>query len=113
MFLSDDKLFKVIFVIDIMTTGKEIMNVLKEEPSFAGVYLYDQLRSIPMHKLHDKAIIINYVTSEEAEQNITGHYVCLSNTKAIKEGFGPNKGRIKCCDELKTKMLKESINITG
>ncbi|MBT7241647.1 MAG: phosphoadenosine phosphosulfate reductase family protein, partial [Candidatus Diapherotrites archaeon] len=36
-----------------------------------------------------------------------------SNTKAIKEGFGPDKGRIKCCDELKTKMLKEAIEKHG
>jgi len=32
-----------------------------------------------------------------------------SNKEAITNGFGPDKGRIKCCDELKTKILKEVI----
>jgi sulfate adenylyltransferase subunit 2 len=36
-----------------------------------------------------------------------------SNKEAIDAGFGPEKGRIKCCDELKTKMLKESIEKHG
>jgi hypothetical protein len=59
-----------------MTTAEQIIEVLKEEQNFAGVFLYDQLDKIPLHKIHKKCIIVNYITLDEAEQGKVGHYVC-------------------------------------
>lgn len=67
-----------------MTTLSQIMDVLRSEPDFGGVFLYNQLKDIHPHKLHNKAIVINYVTDEESRDGKMGHWVVLSNTNQIK-----------------------------
>jgi hypothetical protein len=65
-----------------MTTVKAIEEVLKDEPKFSGVFLYDQINKIK--RLYDECIIINYITTEEAERGLVGHYVCADNRDTTK-----------------------------
>lgn len=65
-----------------MTTNLQIKDALRNQPYFKGVYLYDQIDQIPT--LHNQSIIINYVTTQEAQEGKVGHFVVLSNTKQPK-----------------------------
>lgn len=65
-----------------MTTGKQILDVLKDVPKFGGLYFYDQLNDIKA--LGDECIVINYVTTKEALDGVFGHYVALDNRYMIK-----------------------------
>lgn len=66
-----------------MTSDTQINEVLKNVKNFKGVYLYDELNDID--QLRDEAIVINYVTQEESEKGIVGHFVVLDN-RNIKKG---------------------------
>jgi len=54
-----------------------------------------------------------YEYRDKVAEELGLNLIVESNKEAIAKGFGPDQGRIKCCDELKTKMLKESIKKHG
>lgn len=102
-----------------MTTVTAIEDVLKNEKSFGGVFFYDQLSEIPLHKLYKKAVIILYVTVEESASGEVGHFVVLDNRDVVKNdgwhhlyyfdsyGVAPDIGR----DILQLPNTKEISNL--
>ena len=69
-----------------MTTNTKIDRELKGVDRYKGIYLYDQLRSLP--PLVDGVIVINYVTTQEVMENIIGHYVVFDNRQNLIKGNG-------------------------
>lgn len=106
-----------------MTTAFTIDKLLKNEKKFTGVYLYDQINSIK--KLLDEVIIINYITTKEAQEGKIGHYVVLDNRYNQKKnnnykglyffdpyGFPPDIPRI-LMNFQNTNNIKNLINRTA
>lgn len=69
-----------------MTTNKKIENILRDEESFLGVFMYDQLDKIDV--LSDAVFIVNYVTQAESDAGKIGHYVVVDYRESIIKGQG-------------------------
>lgn len=71
-----------------MTLNSKLTQMLKNNDLFGGVYMYNQLPTLHVEKIQNKFIIINMVTIQEADMNISGHFVALDNTTRQKGTSG-------------------------
>ena len=61
-----------------MTSDFKLSEILQSwEPRFLGVFLYDQLDKLDVHRLRDRVLILNYITTKEASEGRVGHFVVL------------------------------------